>query len=153
MLTCRSRARSRPGWISHARWTTASAPRKSGTRSDAAMSARANSTLGTARRGARRASPSTDSTRSSPASAPSRLVPTLPVAPTTTTRTRLGLPESGGSKRPRPARCEHRSDEDQHEADAHAGSESLAEDRHAEHGGHGGVHVGDDGRADGTDLL
>src|ERR671922_2177517 len=56
------------------------------------MSADRHSVFGKRCRGVRRAMPSTDSTRGSAASARSTLVPTLPLAPTTTTRIRCGLP-------------------------------------------------------------
>src|SRR5436190_16819822 len=79
------RLRSREGWIAQARWTTASAPRKCGASSSTATSAVAHSTFGTCKAGSRRARPRTESTSESRASAPTRLVPTFPVAPTTTT--------------------------------------------------------------------
>src|SRR3954453_1844357 len=91
-----SLSRSRPGWISHARWTTASAPRKCGTRSSRTTSAAVHSTFGTRSSGSRRATPSTDSTAGSAASARTRLVPTLPVAPTTTTRISGGFHVGAG---------------------------------------------------------
>ena len=76
----------RPGWISHARWTTASAPRSSGTRSEAAMSAAWKVVRANARSGARRATATISSTLGSASSDSSTLVPTFPVAPITTTR-------------------------------------------------------------------
>ena len=53
-LTARSSSRSREGWISQARWTTASAPWKSGARSDETMSADRHSTFGKTSRGSLR---------------------------------------------------------------------------------------------------
>src|SRR3712207_3502885 len=77
--------RSREGWMIQARSTTASAPRRCGTRSSVTTSAEAHSTFGTVSPGSRRASPRTDSTLSSFSSDRSTLVPMLPVAPTTAT--------------------------------------------------------------------
>src|SRR5215207_6225183 len=77
---------SREGWISHDSEITASAPAKCGRRSSRVTSATAKSAFGKARWGRRRASPTTRSTAGSSASAASTLVPTFPVAPTTTTR-------------------------------------------------------------------
>src|SRR5215208_5636736 len=85
--------------MSQARWTTASTPRKREVRSEYLTSAWAHSTFGSSSSGRRRARPSIDSTASSSTSDRSRLVPTLPVAPTTTTRmTQLldSLNELGG---------------------------------------------------------
>src|SRR4051812_41824053 len=76
----------REGWISQARWTTASAPENRGSRAPRVMSAAAQSVLAKLIDGSRRATPSTESTAGSCASACSTLVPTFPVAPTTTTR-------------------------------------------------------------------
>src|SRR4029079_15175371 len=86
-LMCRSREGSRAGWISQARWTTASAPRKSRTRSECATSAVAHSVFGKSSCGRRRETPTTDSIAESPATAWRRLVPTFPLAPVTTMRT------------------------------------------------------------------
>ena len=77
--------RSRPGWISQARWITASAPRNSGTRSALETSACAQSVFGSSRPGGRRAMPRIESTAGSRASERRTLVPTLPDAPVTTT--------------------------------------------------------------------
>src|SRR5687767_1614161 len=55
------------------------------------MSAVAHSTFGSVKAGRRRATPSTDSTASSPASASQRLVPTFPVAPVMTIRITIPL--------------------------------------------------------------
>src|SRR3712207_4619237 len=91
--------RSREGWMIQARSTTASAPRRCGTRSSVTMSAEAHSTLGILRPGSRRASPRTDSTRSSFSSDLSTLVQMLPVAPTTTPLTLALYPRRPASKR------------------------------------------------------
>src|SRR5829696_3458115 len=91
--------RSREGWITQASNTTASAPRKCGTRSSSTTSAVAHSTLGTVIPGNRRASPRTDSTLSSFSSDRSTLVPMLPVAPTTTTLMLVLYPRGPGVKR------------------------------------------------------
>src|SRR5215216_2293324 len=77
--------RSREGWMIQASSTTASTPRRCGTRSSVTTSAAAHSTFGIERPGNRRARPRTDSTLSSFSSDRSTLVPMLPVAPTTTT--------------------------------------------------------------------
>src|SRR5215213_9699328 len=86
-FTERTRRWSRAGWISQARWTTASAPWKCGRSGELATSAARHSSLGKLALGTRRHNPSTDSTAGSSASERSRLVPTLPLAPVTTTRT------------------------------------------------------------------
>ena len=75
------------GWMSQARWITASAPRNAVTRSWRRTSAPSHSTFGRASAGAWRAMPSTSSTRSSAASAATTELPTLPVAPVTATLT------------------------------------------------------------------
>src|SRR3954451_14368686 len=74
-LVAYSAASSREGWISHARWTTQSAPRKCGTRSSRVMSDCTHSVFGQVACGVRRAIATTDVTVSSRASACSRLVP------------------------------------------------------------------------------
>src|SRR3954471_2852930 len=76
---------SREGWMSQARCTTASAPARCGRRSACAMSACSQVTFGSCSDGRRRAMPTTSVTRSSRASARRTDVPTLPVAPMTTT--------------------------------------------------------------------
>src|SRR5947209_11595423 len=73
--------------MSHARWMTTSAPRNRPTRSSCSMSAWAHSVRGADHCGSRRATPRIDATLGSSASAATTLVPTLPVAPSTTTRT------------------------------------------------------------------
>src|ERR671916_2188103 len=88
--------RSREGWMIQARSTTASAPRRCGTRSSVTTSADAHSTFGMVSPGSRRASPRTDSTLPSFSSERSTLVPMLPVAPTTTTLMRGPLPAPFG---------------------------------------------------------
>src|SRR5947199_1794236 len=72
--------------MSQARWMTTSAPRNRPTRSSCSMSAWAHSVRGADHCGSRRATPSIDATLGSSASAATTLVPTLPVAPSTTTR-------------------------------------------------------------------
>ena len=84
--------RSRPGWISQARCTTASAPANTCSRGARATSAALHSTLGKRMPGMRRATPTTLSTAGSSASALSTLVPTLPLAPVTTTRMGRSMP-------------------------------------------------------------
>src|SRR5918998_4730444 len=91
--------RSREGWMIQARSTTASAPRRCGTRSSSTTSADAHSTFGIERPGSRRANPRTDSTLSSFSSDRSTLVPMLPVAPTTTTLMLVLYPRGPGVKR------------------------------------------------------
>jgi hypothetical protein len=59
------------------------------------MSATAQRVLGACQAGGRRAMPTTDSTAGSSPSDRTRLVPTFPVAPTTTTRMRPGFPRWG----------------------------------------------------------
>ena len=60
------------------------------------MSADRHSTFGKTSRGSLRATPSTDSIRSSCASDASTLVPTFPVAPRTTTRIPAAFPPPPG---------------------------------------------------------
>src|ERR687898_550811 len=91
--------RSREGWMIQASRTTASAPRRCGTRSSVTTSAVAHSTFGTVSPGGRRASPRTYSTLSSFSSDRSTLVPMLPVAPTTTTLMLALYPRGSGAKR------------------------------------------------------
>jgi hypothetical protein len=91
-LTERTNAWSRAGWISHARWTTASAPWKCGRSGELATSSERHSVFGKLAFGTRRQRPSTDSTAGSEASERNRLVPTLPLAPVTTIRTATGYP-------------------------------------------------------------
>src|ERR687898_2402767 len=79
--------KSREGCINQASRITASAPRKWGTSSSLTTSAAAHSVLDNRSSGRRRASPRTESTRSSFSRERSTLVPTFPVAPTMTTRT------------------------------------------------------------------
>src|SRR5690242_5340304 len=79
--------------MSHARCTTASAPRKCETRSELRTSASRHSTPSTDAEGRRRANPSTLVTSGSFTRARTVLVPTLPVAPTTTTRMWPGYPD------------------------------------------------------------
>src|SRR4051794_4905777 len=81
--------------MAHARCTTASAPANSGTSSSRATSATAHSVFGTRSLGARRAMPTMLSTRPCSDSVLMTLVPTLPVAPVTTTRTLRRLPHGG----------------------------------------------------------
>jgi uncharacterized membrane protein (GlpM family) len=87
----------RPGWISHAKWTTASAPRTIGTKSELVMLAVAKVVRGYERCAGRRATATTSSTAASSLSASSRLVPTFPVPPKITTRTRSLYPETCSS--------------------------------------------------------
>src|ERR687890_244264 len=91
--------RSREGWMIQASSTTASAPRRCGTRSSVTTSAEAHSTFDIGRFGNRRARPRTDSTLSSFSSDRSTLVPMLPVAPTTTTLMQGLYPRGPGVKR------------------------------------------------------
>src|SRR5690606_26105565 len=75
------------GWKAHARWTTASAPANaspSGARSEDRSTA-VHRVFGGDQSGIRRASPTTDATSGSAARARTTAVPTLPVAPVTTT--------------------------------------------------------------------
>src|SRR5205807_1397849 len=74
-------------------------PRKIAPRSLWVTSAGTKVAFPSARSGGRRATATTSSTRDSDASAPSRLVPTFPVAPTITTRMNLRYP---GSERTKP---------------------------------------------------
>jgi hypothetical protein len=74
--------------------TTASAPRKWGTRSSSTTSTALHSTFGIVSPGNLRANPRTDSTLSSFSSDLSTLVPRLPVAPTTTILMLGPLPRS-----------------------------------------------------------
>src|SRR3954470_24679959 len=76
---------SREGWMSQARWTTASAPARCERRSARATSASSQVTLPSRSAGRRRAMPTTSRIRSSASSARSTAIPTLPVAPVTTT--------------------------------------------------------------------
>src|SRR3712207_3826471 len=76
----------------HARQTTASAPRRCGTRSSVTTSAWAHPTFSTLRFGSRRAIPTTDSTLSSIESERRTLVPRFPDAPTTATLMLRALP-------------------------------------------------------------
>src|SRR3954447_26799323 len=76
---------SREGWMAHARCTTASAPANSLVRSADRTSAAAHSTFGSSREGRRRAIPRIESTSASSTRDDRTLVPTFPVAPTTTT--------------------------------------------------------------------
>src|SRR3954449_9916134 len=62
------------------------------------MSAGAQSVFGKSIAGSRRATPSTESTAGSPVRACSTLVPTFPLAPTTTTLMKARLPESSFEK-------------------------------------------------------
>ncbi len=75
------------GWNAQARWTTASAPANSWTRSNRseARSTADHSVFGGDQSGIRRARPRTEPTSGSSARARTTLVPTLPVAPVTTT--------------------------------------------------------------------
>src|SRR5215212_2641509 len=91
--------RSREGWMIQASSTTASAPRRCGTRSSVTTSAEAHSTFGIERPGNRRARPRTDSTLTSFSSDRSTLVPMLPVAPTTTTLMQVIYPTPRRVKR------------------------------------------------------
>src|SRR3989337_1393287 len=97
--------RSREGWMIQARQTTASAPRRSGARSSVTTSAEAHSTFSTFRFGSLRATPRTDSTCGSIESERSTLVPTLPLAPTTTTLMLRALPRPASGETPRTACC------------------------------------------------
>src|SRR5215207_3416024 len=86
------------GWNSQARWTTTSALWKRGASSSRLVSTVAHSVFGACHAGGRRARPSTELTAGSSASDWTRLVPTFPVAPTTTTRMRSGFPwQAGGN--------------------------------------------------------
>src|SRR5215211_609992 len=85
-LTSWSCCLSRPGWISQARCTTASASWNSGRSGLRAMSACRHVVFGNDRAGIRRATPSTESIAGSAASERRTLVPTFPLAPSTTTR-------------------------------------------------------------------
>src|SRR4051812_37534483 len=85
-LTPRVAVRSREGWMSHARCTTASAPRKTSVRSAVATSAASQEVLGGANDGRRRAIPRISCTSGSAASARRSAQPWLPVAPVTTMR-------------------------------------------------------------------
>src|SRR5690606_33752067 len=83
------------GWKSQARWTTVSAPASTGSRSSVATSAATNRTDGgQSTAGARRATATTSVTSGRRASSSTTLVPTLPVAPTTTMRTGRSYPRS-----------------------------------------------------------
>src|SRR4051794_24752949 len=92
--------RSREGWISHARCTTASAPAKCSSSGEEVMSAAIQRVRGLRQSGARRAIPTISVTRSSRPSAVTTLVPTLPVAPVITTRMRRACPAAAGANRP-----------------------------------------------------
>src|SRR3954466_12362261 len=83
--------------MSHARCTTASAPARCGRRSAWATSACSQVTLGSRSAGRRRAMPSTSVMRSSDSMERRTAVPTLPVAPVTTTFMGGAYPPSDGS--------------------------------------------------------
>src|SRR4051794_26784763 len=70
----------------------ASAPSTPGSSSSVVMSPCSQRTLGARQEGMRRAKPTISPTRGSPPSAPTTLVPTLPVAPVTTTRMLMVTP-------------------------------------------------------------
>ena len=80
-LTALEHGASREGWISQARWTTASAPANSSSSGARVMSAATNVVLGACQSVWRRARPTISVTAGSAASAETTLVPTLPVAP------------------------------------------------------------------------
>src|SRR5690606_26558414 len=96
---------SRVGWKSQARWTTASAPSKIGSRSGRSTSARCHSTPSSRVPGSRLATPTTEVTLSPARSARTTLVPTVPVAPTTATLMAVWLPRSAAVK-PHPSGLE-----------------------------------------------
>src|SRR5205807_4357794 len=92
-------------------------PRKIAPRSLWVTSAGTKVAFPSARSGGRRATATTSSTRDSDASAPSRLVPTFPVAPTITTRMNLRYPGSERTKptaRKEPGDGHHRRDRPGH---------------------------------------
>ena len=97
-LTASSARSSRDGWISQARWTTASASRKWPLEQSVATSA-SPSASSAGPPGRRRARPTISVTRGSAASAASTLVPAFPVAPVTTMRMRSACPCRTGAKR------------------------------------------------------
>lgn len=88
------------GWNAQARWTTASAPSKRSARlsSSVARSTADHSVFGGDHPGVRRASPRTDLTCGSSESSRTTLVPTLPVAPVTTTLLPAALLTFGSSR-------------------------------------------------------
>src|SRR5829696_663811 len=97
-LTASSCAASRDGWISQARWMTASAPRNSSASGASTTSAATQRVRGTCSCGSRRAIPTISVTRASEASTLTTLVPTLPVAPVTTMRILMALPMRPGAQ-------------------------------------------------------
>src|SRR5215210_1353640 len=119
-----------------ARSTTASAPRKWGTRSSLTTSAAAHSTFGTESEGVLRASPSTDSTRSSVSSERSTLVPRLPVAPTTTTLMQWPVPLCPAGETQEMGCCTIDEERDEPgRIDASTGNRSVGQGRKGDGGG------------------
>ena len=91
-LVARTVSRSRDGWISHDRQTTASAPSMTRSRSSRVTSSACHCTFGSALSAGRRATATIEVTLASAVSAARTLVPMLPVAPITTTRMSLPFP-------------------------------------------------------------
>src|SRR5690606_18535064 len=100
-FTCQVSSGSWLGWKSQARWTTASAPASTGSSASVATSAATNRPgAGRSTAGCRRATATTSVTSGRRVSSSTTLVPTLPVAPTTTMRTGRSYPGDGAGNRP-----------------------------------------------------